>query len=391
MGIGGTAIEQRAAELAQQRLLALADSHLPDFQAVPVQDPTSAVPRWLAACLSCITPMPVKMEQPSPSQSMAVKLELQTPSKNTDHYEVAPELALYSPDAIEAELWPAPRSVAPISVHERLHSMHAKKLHKMKEQRKSSLTSITSDSRLTLRERADRDPRPFCTPRSVSSRAFNTASSGRAAPGTFGKAERASLLLEPNAVISTGLTVIVTPPPRKGGGGGGNSVPNADDPSSPEGFVRNSGDCWVHERDFYQVLPGEVYGPSGSSTLNPPLSSCACEGSTPETHQKWLQGGHRGHAPMTLHEPYAALTTAARARYAGAPLPGPGQYKATRSTFESHPALASPGGTWARDGRRRAKTADSTPLHSLPGPSPVHYHPVHTFCSARAQCSSTTQ
>ena len=395
---GGTSIEARAADLARERLSALTLSQFPEYTIAP--PPASALPRWLVACLRCVAPAPTAAPERLPETPII--------------YGKYQDEALYSPDSIEAELWPAASQMsyrmaepshvrmqsASTTVHARLHGMHAKRLHELEVKRKDHLDSLTSpDVRLTLRERADIDTRPFGTPRTVSSTGslFGTPSNGRATPGaSFGRAPRSSLLCEPNAVISNGIAAvaaIATPPPRKsssGGGGGvscrsGGSVPYPGDSSSPVGYVR-SGDDWVHEHDVHRVIPGELYGPCGAMPFSPPSSPRdTCDGPMPVARQqKRLASAAPSSAAFAnpLHEHYAATTTAARARYASEPMPGPGAYGATTSSFDA-PVARMSAGTWSKDGRWKAEP----PEHTI-GPSPVHYTPRDNFCSSRMPASA---
>ena len=393
MMVGGTSIEARSAELARERLSAITKLHFPEYTLTPAPAPAPAavpaavpaLPRWLSACLQCVTPAPpAKPDRLPETPTCAKYIEAE---------------ALYSPDSIEAELWPTTsqfRSLEPTlmrstvpseSVHDRLHGMHAKKLHELDAKRRDHLDSLTShDSRLALRARADVD-RPFCAPRAFSSSSSGSligTASGRATPGaSFGRAPRSSLLCEANAVITNGLAALATPPARRsgvGGGGGGGSASHPADSPAPAGYVRGR-DGWVHEHDVHRVLPGVLYGQDGEVPLGPgamPLSPPSLGASVTLSSAAPTSPA----CARASHEHYAVPTSAAIARYAGEPLPGPSTYGKPTSSFNVQPA-ATRTGTFSKDGRWKA----APPEHTI-GPSPVHYSPRDSFCSPRARTSS---
>lgn len=312
-------------------------------------------------------------------------------------------------------------AAAPASsgIHERLYSMHAKKLDKLSVQRQTSLSSVHIESALTLRERAQLDHRrDFGSPRATATFGtaprFNDRTPTRPEPGS--RSPRAMSAAE-------AATAAAASPPRKAQSPSGThaSGVRASSPSlsygssttvaytavshasADEGFVR-SGDGWVAESDLAAAAPlaspPSPGGPTadgmraprtprsprspGSPPRSPRSPAQQPAGSPPRTSPSKPAGGAAppspnrtiSHAPHLSSRSGLSLATTRAAADQGV---GPGAYSRPSDFAEPRSLNA---GSWARDGRPRFALPEHVALERV-GPSPLHYNPSRSFCSSR--------
>lgn len=289
------------------------------------------------------------------------------------------------------------------STNERLYAQHAIKLKQLEQKRLDALHDVASmrERSLPLRERAERDPRPFgqhgmlpsppAYSPTVHLRSGATPGSGGSGCSPAPLSPRGSVASSPHGGSPPSLSSLPLSPRGSVGPCLGPSSPRSP-PTSPRPVLARSDTSGVTKAglSFFRNAAEETPGPGAYTAVIPVKgaasrahhpSGVAFASGTRRTELPW--SGGEGEPPASA----ALATDAARrkATRAVGPTPGPGSYLIPSSFAEaagppSAGSPASPTSAWAKSGSTGRTPERGESLDRLT-PSPMHYTPSRAFCS----------